>query len=87
MRRIRDKRSRYRGRFSGKTDQLGRDISKPGWYKRRPTGQQCDCDVENFDVDRTKQKYGHSDSIVRYMLLICPECGDEFAWSEYVVEG
>lgn len=78
---------RRRDRIGRKTDAFGRDISKPSWYKRLPTGQQCECDVDEFDCRKTRQKHGHSDSLVRYLSLACPECGEEFAWSEYVVEG
>jgi hypothetical protein len=78
---------RHRRDRRRKTDALGRDISKPHWYRRLPTGQQCDCDVEDFEVEKSKQKHGHSDSLVRYMRLCCPECDSTFGWADYVVEG
>lgn len=83
----RNRRRRRNPQNHRRTDALGRDISVPYWYKRLPKGQQCECDVDEFDVERSQQKTGYSDSLVKYMKCSCPECGEEFGHSDYVIEG
>jgi hypothetical protein len=60
--------------------------SKPFWYKHLD-GRDCDCDVDSFPIKKSAQKTGYSDSLVRYMKVECPNCGDTFGTTELLVEG
>jgi hypothetical protein len=60
--------------------------NKPFWYKRLGN-RSCDCDVEEFPIKKSTDKTGYSDSLVRFMKLECPECGETFGSEKLLVEG
>jgi hypothetical protein len=60
--------------------------NKPRWYQYLDS-RDCECDVDEFAVKRSETAVGYSDSLIEYMKLECPECGECFARADMLVEG